>query len=81
MEKRIKPKIDVESSRPSGIQIIQIDKIYDKLRIKPVSVYRCFYTKKHCKNDTFAYSSYALGELLEKTRAKCNHASICMSRH
>ena len=48
MEKRMKPKIDVESSRPSGIQIVQIDEIYDKTRIKPVSVYRCFYMKKHC---------------------------------
>ena len=48
MEKCIKPKIDVESSRPSGIQIVKIDEIYDKTHIKPVSVYRCFYTKKHC---------------------------------
>ena len=47
MEKRIKPKIDVESSRRSGIQIIEIDEIYDKIRIKQVSVYRCFYTNKH----------------------------------
>ena len=74
--KVIKTKIHTEPRRLSGQKIVQIVKVHEKTRVKWLSAAGLFSSTKHEENYIFDYSSDALAELLEKTRAKCNLTTI-----
>ena len=69
-------KISAQAGKLSRIKVSQIVEIHDKICKKSGSVSRQFESRKHEENAKFEYSSHTLAEMLEKTRAKCNHATV-----
>ena len=66
----MKTKIRIELMRPRTQKITRIVKVHAKTRVKMASAVRAFSLTKVEENANFGYSSGALAELLEKTRAK-----------
>ena len=67
----IKMQIQAESRRLTGQNCLRIVKVYDKTRIKSLSVANSFLFRKHEGIDTFQYSNKALADMLDESRAKC----------
>ena len=77
----MKTKIRIELMRLKTQKVVRIVEVHAKTRVKLASAVRAFSSTKLEENANFGYSSCALAELLEKTRAKYNHTTIYMSRH
>ena len=69
-------KIQRESRRLSDQKFVRIVKVHAKTRIKSLSLASSFLVTKHKEIVIFRYSSKALADFLDKTRAKWNVARI-----
>ena len=67
----IKMQIQAESRRLTGQNCLRIVKVYNKTRIKSLSVANSFLFRKQEGIDTFQYSNKALADMLDESRAKC----------
>ena len=74
--KVIETKMQTELRSLSCQKIARIVKVHEKTRIKSLSIAILLLSTKHEENRLFHYSSDALADLREKTRAKCDLTRI-----